>query len=407
MFAPSARPPFKVALVIGTRPEAIKLAPVLAQLRQRALSFEPIVITTGQHTDMLAAALESFGITPDIELEFTRSSLADFAEQCRPALAQVFRVARPDVVIVQGDTTSALIGAMVAHAQGIPVAHVEAGLRSGNRMAPFPEEDNRCAIASLADLHFAPTPRARENLLREGVSRWSVSLTGNTVVDALRSWELDDAFESSFLQSFRFERKTVLVTAHRRESHEAGISDICRAIRELAATHEELEFVFPVHRNPRVSDVVHAELGGEDRVHLIEPLSYPDLLRLMQRSWLVLTDSGGMQEEAPSFGTPLLILRETTERQEVVEAGGATLVGTCRDRIVAAVNELLQDADAHARMSAAENPFGDGFAAVRITRRLKLFLEARRTAERAARIAAAAPAGWQATDDVPTAAFVA
>src|SRR3954470_16848853 len=179
MFAPPSRRPFKVALVIGTRPEAIKLAPVLAQLRQRAVWFAPTVITTGQHTDMLAAALDSFGITPDIELEITRSSLSDFAGQCRPVLERVFRLTRPDAVIVQGDTTSALVGAMAAHALEIPVAHVEAGLRSGNRMAPFPEEDNRCAIASLADLHFAPTPRARENLLREGVSRWSVSVTGN------------------------------------------------------------------------------------------------------------------------------------------------------------------------------------------------------------------------------------
>ena len=407
MFSASAyRPPFKVALVIGTRPEAIKLAPVLAQLRERPVWFTPTVITTGQHTDMLAGALESFGITADIELEFTRSSLADFAEQCRPALAQVFRLLQPDAVVVQGDTTSALIGALAARASGIPVAHVEAGLRSGNRMAPYPEEDNRCTIATLADLHFAPTPRARENLLREGISRWSVSVTGNTVVDALRGWQLDDAFECPFLHRFRFERKTVLVTAHRRESQESGIGAVCRAIRTLAAAHQELEFVFPVHRSPHVREVVHAELGGADRVHLIDPVSHPDLLRVMQRSWLVLTDSGGMQEEAPSFGTPLLILRDTTERQEVVEAGAARLVGTCPARIVSAVEELLHDSQAYQRMSAAKNPFGDGFASVRIARRIKLFLEARRTAERNARIAAARP-DWQATDNAPAAAFVA
>lgn len=411
MFSASKhRRPFKVALIIGTRPEAIKLAPVLAQLRERPTAFEPVVITTGQHTDMLAGALASFGIVPEVQLEFSRpsASLDDFVEQCRPALAQVFRVLQPDAVVVQGDTTSALLGAVTANALGIPVAHVEAGLRSGNRMAPFPEEDNRCTIATVADLHFAPTTRARENLIREGISRWSVSVTGNTVVDALRTWSIGGEFDSRALGGIDFDdRRVVLVTAHRRESQEHGIANICAAIRTLAARHGDLQFIFPVHASPRVRDVVMAELGGVDRVHLVEPLSHPDLLRLMQRSWIVLTDSGGMQEEAPSFGKPVLILRDTTERQEVVEAGVGRLVGTCARRIIDEVERLIVDPDAHAAMSAAANPFGDGFAAVRIARRIKLFLDARVEAERQARRAIAARVAWPATDDAPAAAFVA
>jgi UDP-N-acetylglucosamine 2-epimerase (non-hydrolysing) len=383
--------PFKVSMVIGTRPEVIKLAPVLAELDGRGEWFSTRVITTGQHREMLEQALRSFGITPDVELECERATadLNAFTEKCLPALERALAADRPDIVIVQGDTTSALLGAIAAHELGIPVAHVEAGLRSGDRMAPYPEEDNRTMIAMLSDLHFAPTTTARENLLREGIPRRAVSITGNTVVDALRAWSTDDEFDSPVLRRLPLgDHRLVLLTAHRRESHEHGILEICHAVRELAESHRDLEVVFPVHMNPRVRDLVHRELGGLPRVHLIEPVSHPDLLRLMRRSWIVLTDSGGMQEEAPSFGKPVLILRDKTERPEVIDAGAGMLVGTNPRRIIDAVGSLMADPELYARMARADNPFGDGYAAARIARRMHSYLQARRAAVTAASRAA-------------------
>jgi len=273
----------------------------------------------------------------------------------------------PDLVLVQGDTTSVMSAALAAFYQRVRVGHVEAGLRTFDRHNPFPEELNRRIVSVAADFNFAPTERSRSNLLREGVPDRSIFVTGNTVVDALRLMPVRGEFDDETLRRIPLAgRRLVTVTAHRRENHGPPLRNICQAVRELTQIFDDLEIVYPVHLNPNVQRVVREELGGCDRIHLVSPLSYPDLLRLMQASHLMLTDSGGIQEEAPSFHKPVLILRETTERPEVVEAGAGRLVGTEAPRIVAEVSRLLNDPVEYARMASVDNPFGDGYAARRI-----------------------------------------
>jgi UDP-N-acetylglucosamine 2-epimerase (non-hydrolysing) len=359
----------KILTIVGTRPEAIKMAPVVRELEQAANRFEHLLVSTAQHRQMLDAVLRAFDIKPHLDLGLMQpnQSLADLTSRALTTVAHVLAEEKPDVVLVQGDTTTVMSATLAAFYQRIKVGHVEAGLRTYNRHHPFPEEVNRRIVSATADFHFAPTEGARANLLREGVPADSVFVTGNTIVDALRLMPTDGPFHAEALRQLNFAgRRLVLVTAHRRENQGEPLRAVCRALRSLAETFPDVEIVYPVHLNPNVQKVAREELGNRPRIHLIEPLDYTDLLRVMSRSHLILTDSGGIQEEAPSFRKPVLILRETTERPEVIEVGAGKLVGTSVERIVAEASRLLQDPSEYRRMSQAVNPFGDGFAARRI-----------------------------------------
>jgi UDP-N-acetylglucosamine 2-epimerase (non-hydrolysing) len=358
----------KIITIMGTRPEAIKLAPVVREIERRPI-FEHLLVTTAQHREMLDQVLTAFMLKPDIDLALMQynQSLAEFASRSLIALSDLLAKLKPDAILIQGDTTTTMAAALAAFYQGIQVGHVEAGLRSFDRRNPFPEEINRRIAACLADLHFAPTERARINLLREGIPPEKVFVTGNTVVDALNSISITGPFDNKHLSYINFDNsRVILVTAHRRENHGEPLHSICEALKILVRAFEDVEIVFPVHLNPNVDGSVRQQLRNFDRIHLIDPVSYADLLRLMKRCYLILTDSGGIQEEAPSFHKPVLVLREVTERPEIIEANVGRIVGTDTQRIVEAAYSLLTDLTAYAAMSAAENPFGDGRAAERI-----------------------------------------
>lgn len=359
-----------VLVVFGTRPEAIKMAPVIARLQERPDSFRVVVAVTGQHREMLDQVLALYGITPDLDLDLMRHGQrpeAVLAEALK-GIAGVIRDTRPDVVLVQGDTITTLAGALAAFYGGVPVGHIEAGLRTDDRRAPFPEEVNRRLTTQVADYHFAPTWLAAERLLAEGVAGATVYVTGNTAVDAVLQaatlpCDLEDARLSALVEGGgRF----LLMTAHRRESWGEAMEQICLGVRDVLDAFSDLSLVFPVHRNPVVRDTVNAVLGGHPRALLIEPLGYLPFVRLMGAATLILSDSGGVQEEAPSLDTPVLVMREKTERPEALETGAIALVGVERERIARAAIELLSDAEAYARMAAAPNPFGDGTAAAQI-----------------------------------------
>jgi UDP-N-acetylglucosamine 2-epimerase (non-hydrolysing) len=359
----------KIVTILGTRPEVIKMAPVIRALQGRASSFDHTIVATAQHRQMLDQVLDVFGIQPDIDLGLMKENqgLAEFASRSLLALSNLFSDLKPDGILVQGDTTTVATAALAAFYQGVRVGHVEAGLRSFDRHQPFPEEINRRLAGCLADMHFAPTPRARMNLLREGVPDESIFVTGNTIVDALKSVNFEPAFDDPRLASLnQSSHRVLLVTAHRRENHGEPLRSICRALRTITRTFEDVEIVYPVHLNPSVASVVQEELGDVDRIRLVGPVSYPDLLRLMKRCYLILSDSGGIQEEAPSFRKPVLVLRELTERPELIEANAGKIVGTDADTIVSAASLLLNEPLEYAAMTAAENPFGDGRAAERI-----------------------------------------
>jgi len=359
----------RLLTIIGTRPEAIKMAPVILEIQRAADRFHHTLVSTAQHREMLDQVLTVFGITPDVDLGLMQpnQSLADLTARALTTLTKVFVAHRPTLVLLQGDTTTVMAAALAAFYQRVPVGHVEAGLRTFDRQNPFPEEINRRIASVLSDLHFAPTERARANLLAEGVPAESVFVTGNTIVDALRQMPLTDPFASESLRQLPLAgRRLIVVTAHRRENHGDPLRNICRALRVLAEKFSDVTIVYPVHLNPNVRQVVQADLGGAPAIHLIEPLPYPDLLRLLARSELILTDSGGIQEEAPSLHKPVLVLRETTERPEVIEVGAGQLVGTDPDRIVTAASRLLTDRAAYEQMINVVNPFGDGCAAARI-----------------------------------------
>jgi UDP-N-acetylglucosamine 2-epimerase (non-hydrolysing) len=367
----------KVAVIAGTRPEAIKMAPVVRELERRGDRFEPVVVSVGQHREMLEQAFKAFGIKPDVDLALMQANqgLSAFASRSLAALADLFTSLRPDFVLVQGDTTSVVTSALAAFYAGIRVGHVEAGLRSFDRYNPFPEEINRRVAGCVADIHFAPTVGARDNLLREGVAPSRVFVTGNTIVDALSSISIDDTFDDAALADLPRNRRLILVTAHRRENHGEGLSSVFRALRTLVQRFHDIEIVYPVHLNPNVQRAAMEALGGMQRVRLVNPVSYADLLRLLSRCYLVLTDSGGIQEEAPSFRKPVLVLRETTERPEAVEAGAAKLVGTLTDRIVDEAAVLLDDEQQYRAMQEVGNPFGDGHASERIVSHLEQELQ--------------------------------
>jgi UDP-N-acetylglucosamine 2-epimerase (non-hydrolysing) len=361
--------PCRVVSVIGTRPEAIKMAPVIRELQRRPLHFKQAVVSTGQHRELLQQVLSLFDIHPDLNLDLMQENhgLSNFTSRALTSLSRNLARLRPDVVLVQGDTTTVMAAAMSAFYQAIPVGHIEAGLRSFDFRNPFPEEMNRRLTSCLASLHFAPTNRARQNLLREGIHDERIYVTGNTIVDALQSVPLGERFESREISDIDFDsRRVLLVTAHRRESHGPALRAILRALKTLVQNFKDLEILYPVHPNPNVAARVREELNGLLRVHIVSPLAYGDLLRVMRRCWLILTDSGGIQEEAPSFHKPVLILREVTERPEVVDSGAGKVIGTDSDRIVQEVVALMQNPVEYRKMSGAQNPFGDGHAAERI-----------------------------------------
>ncbi|HWH35490.1 MAG TPA: UDP-N-acetylglucosamine 2-epimerase (non-hydrolyzing) [Acidimicrobiales bacterium] len=361
-----------VLVVLGTRPEVIKLAPVVRALQARP-GVSCMVCSTSQHDQLLRQALAAMELEVDVELEPAAPGrqLAGLTAHLVSSLDALLADREPDWVVVQGDTTSAFAGALGAFYRRVPVAHVEAGLRSGDRWAPFPEEVNRRAIALVADLHFAPTPRSAANLRAEGVPDAAIEVTGNTGIDALewarpRVRARTPAAVPAGLPAALEGRRLVLVTGHRRESFGPGLRSICQALAELAERFEDVVVVYPLHLNPEVEVPVRALLGGRPRLVLLGPLGYLAMVWLLERAHLVLTDSGGIQEEAPSFGVPLVILRETTERPEVVEAGGAVVVGTDRRRIAGVAAELLSSEAAHQALRLEANPFGDGNAAGRI-----------------------------------------
>jgi len=380
MTQPSPEAPryLRVLMVIGTRPEAIKMAPVI-----RALAAEETisgrVCVTAQHRQMLDQVLQLFAIRPDYDLDLMQPNqdLTDLTAEVLIGLRPVLQDCNPDLVLVQGDTITTWAAALVAYYQRIPVGHVEAGLRTGNIYAPWPEEMNRHLTTSLAELHFAPTERARLNLLHEGVKDTSITVTGNTVIDALldvvQRLRTDSALRHRVEAPFDFldpARRLILVTGHRRENFGTGFERICRALATLAR-RPDVQILYPVHLNPNVQGPVRHLLGGTDNIHLIAPLDYLPFVALMDRAYLLLTDSGGIQEEAPALGKPVLVMRDTTERSEAIKAGTARLVGTDTSTIVAEVTKLLDDKQVYRAMSGAHNPYGDRHAAARIAATLR------------------------------------
>jgi len=361
----------RVLTVFGTRPEAIKLAPVIKQLEKHP-EFESHVCVTAQHRQMLDQILQLFGINPHWDLNLMRENQSLFyvTSSALRSLEAVFREAQPDVVLVQGDTTTAFVASLAAYYLKIKVGHVEAGLRTHDKFNPFPEEMNRRLVDTLSDFLFAPTARAKQNLLREGFPEERVFVTGNTVIDALlwirRQRAAGEGTLSRFSQFLDTESRLILVTGHRRESFGEGFEKICRGLKMIAERNPDVRIVYPVHLNPNVREPVHRILGGIPNIHLIEPLDYAEFVLLIDKAYLILTDSGGIQEEAPSLGKPVLVMREKTERPEAIEAGTARLVGTDSKRIFEETQRLLSDRTEYEKMARAANPFGDGRAAERI-----------------------------------------
>lgn len=377
----------KILLVFGTRPEAIKMAPLVHEFKRYPAQFETIVCVTGQHREMLDQVLDLFQIVPDYDLDIMmpNQDLYDVTSKVLMGMRNVLREAKPDVVLVHGDTTTSMAAALAAFYQQIPVAHVEAGLRTGNVYSPWPEEMNRCITGRIATYNYAPTLCSKNNLLKENVAESSILVTGNTVIDALH-WvvnklETDSQLRDEVSQELRVigydisrlieGRRMVLITGHRRENFGVGFLNICQAISELAEKYPMVDFVYPMHLNPHVRKPVSEIIGNEKpNVFLIEPLQYLQFVFLMEKSYLVLTDSGGVQEEAPGLGKPVLVMRDTTERPEAVEAGTVMLVGADRLRIEQGMTSLLDDRILYEKMSKATNPYGDGKACMRIVQHI-------------------------------------
>ena len=378
----------KILLVFGTRPEAIKMAPLVKKLQELPEEFHTMVCVTGQHREMLDQVLRLFDITPEYDLNIMKPNqdLYDITSRILLGMRDVLKEVQPDIVLVHGDTTTSMAAALAAFYQQIPVGHVEAGLRTGNIYSPWPEEMNRLITGRITTHHFSPTPLAKENLLKEGVNPARITVTGNTVIDALQmvvrrlaeDKELANEVATKInqmgydVQRLEGNRRMVLITGHRRENFGEGFLNICHAIKHLAEQYKDVDFVYPMHLNPNVRKPVLEILGEKaENVFLIEPLDYLPFVYMMQHSTLILTDSGGVQEEAPGLGKPVLVMRDTTERPEAVEAGTVLLVGTNREKIEQGVSMLLDDADTYRRMSEAVNPYGDGNACNRIVDRLR------------------------------------
>lgn len=358
----------KVMVIYGTRPEAVKMAPLIKALEASDV-LEPVVVSTGQHREMLDQVNNWFGVEPHLDLNVFHpgQSLTELSSRILDKLPEVLKEAKPDAVVVQGDTTTVAVGAIACFYHEIPVVHLEAGLRSGNLFSPFPEEANRRLAGQVTSLHLAPTSTSRDNLLREGIDPATIAVVGNTVIDAL-NWSAREhvEFEDERLaEAAAAGRRMVLLTAHRRENWGEPMGDIGAAVAELAARYPETLFVFPAHKNPVVRDVLFPLFEGLDNMIVVEPLDYPQFVHAQKWATLILTDSGGVQEEAPSFGKPVLVLRENTERPEAVVAGTVKLIGTAKQTIVDEAVRLLDDAAAYDAMSKAVNPYGDGTAAER------------------------------------------
>lgn len=360
----------KVMTVFGTRPEAIKMAPIVLELQKHPETIEPVVAVTAQHREMLDQVLSLFHIKPDHDLNIMAAgqTLFDITTRAMMGLDKVLTEEKPDIVLVHGDTTTTFAGALAAYYHQTAVGHVEAGLRTHNKYSPFPEEMNRRLTGCIADLNFAPTSTSEANLLAENVPPESIFVTGNTVIDALHHTVRDDfEFNDASLQDVDFAHKRIiLVTTHRRENLGEPMRHAYKALKQLTEEFDDVEVVFPVHKNPKVREVVNEELGGLEKVHLIDPLDYEPFANLMHRAYLILTDSGGVQEEAPALGKPVLVLRDTTERPEAVDAGTVKLIGTDRERVYEEAKKLLTDKEEYSRMAESVNPYGDGQAARRI-----------------------------------------
>ncbi len=409
-FSENIRSMKKILSVFGTRPEAIKMAPVIKELERHSEIFKSVVCVTAQHREMLDQVLDLFEIQPDHDLNIMEANqdLFDVTSNVLLGMKDVLSKVRPDLVLVHGDTTTTLAASLAAFYSGTPVGHVEAGLRTGDKHAPWPEEINRKVAGCIADLHFAPTETARQNLLREGVDSFAIHVTGNTVIDALfmalekikregmeeeiiagvvarypaLKWLLPDPESPVFALRQHSElrrgkpvtdHRIILVTGHRRESFGEGFENICKALLYIASIFPDIQIIYPVHLNPNVQEPVNRILGKSENIHLLEPLEYLQFILLMDRCYLVLTDSGGIQEEAPSLGKPVLVTRDTTERPEAVEAGTAKLVGTDMKTIIDAISSLLTDDESYKTMANAVNPYGDGKASERITSVCKQF----------------------------------
>ncbi len=360
----------KVMTIFGTRPEAIKMCPVVRELKKHLEYVDTMVAVTAQHREMLDQVLSLFRVTPDYDLNIMTAgqTLYDITDRALLGLRKVLEEAKPDLVLVHGDTTTTFVGALAAYYAQIPVGHVEAGLRTGDKFSPFPEEMNRKLTGALADYHFAPTTTARENLLAEHVSAENIYITGNTVIDALHATVQDKfVFVNSGLQrALNNGHKLILMTTHRRENLGEPMRHVYQALRKVLTKHPEAEAIFPMHKNPKVREVAQSVLGDMERVHLIEPMDYEPFANLMAKVDIVLTDSGGIQEEAPALGKPVLVLRNTTERPEAVTAGTVKLIGTNKEDVLSATCRLLEDEAYYKKMSEAVNPYGDGLAAKRI-----------------------------------------
>lgn len=369
----------KVMVVFGTRPEAIKMAPLVKALQRAAPAIQTVVCVTAQHREMLDQVLRLFGIQPEHDLNVMTpgQDLFDITANILTGLKPVLAAERPDLVLVHGDTSTTLAASLAAYYMRARVGHVEAGLRTGNKWAPFPEEMNRRITGAVADIHFAPTSAARDNLLREGVPEQAIHVTGNTVIDALLDvvgkLRMDAAARERLDAEFAFldaNRRLVLVTGHRRENFGEGFQNICHALADIASGHPDVDVLYPVHLNPHVRQPVRDILAARQlgNVHLIDPVDYLPFVYLMDRSHLIITDSGGVQEEAPSLGKPVLVMRDTTERPEAVQAGTVRLVGTDREKLVSEAERLLTNPQAYAAMAHAHNPYGDGMAVQRIVK---------------------------------------
>ena len=359
----------KIITIFGTRPEAIKMAPLVKELEKRE-GIESKICVTAQHREMLDQVLELFDIKPDFDLNImkTKQSLTGITNRILEGLEDIFKEEKPDMILVHGDTTTTFSSALAAYYQQIKVGHVEAGLRTFDKYFPFPEEMNRKLTGAISDLHFSPTKGAKNNLLREGIDESSIYITGNTVIDAmLHTVEDDYVFENEELNKIDFKnKKVIMITAHRRENWGEGISNICEALNQIVNENKDVELVYLVHLNPIVKDMVHEKLGGKERVHLLNPLDTKETHNLMNKCFMVMTDSGGLQEEAPHLGKPVLVLRDVTERPEAVEYGTVKLVGTNKEKIIDEANILINSREAYEKMSKAVNPYGDGKASERI-----------------------------------------
>ncbi len=363
----------KVMAIFGTRPEAIKMAPLILELKRRPDDFETIVTVTAQHRQMLDQVLNIFGIQPDYDLNIMkdRQTLAGVTTAALTGLDEVMKKTQPNIVLVHGDTTTTFAASLAAFYNQIPVGHVEAGLRTWNKYSPFPEEMNRQLTGVMADLHFSPTQQSANHLLEEGKKEETIFITGNTAIDALKT-TVRDEYTHPVLEKVG-EDRLILLTAHRRENLGEPMRNIFRAVKRLAEDHPDIQVVYPVHLNPAVRETAHEILGNDPRIHLIEPLDVIDFHNFANKAYLILSDSGGVQEEAPSLGVPVLVLRDTTERPEGIEAGTLKLTGLQEETIYQLANELLTDPSAHEKMAKAANPYGDGEASRRIAEAIRCY----------------------------------